>query len=95
MTDSLKWLHYDVARSRLLMRIGELDRRIDQEQSAAAPDSGKIVALENEQSALMDQSDILSADDIELTSKIAASPLDEMVEIAAQFEIRLQIARKP
>ena len=39
MTDSLKWLHYDVARSRLLMRIGEVNHLIDQEQAASEPDA--------------------------------------------------------
>ncbi|WP_443699275.1 hypothetical protein [Pseudomonas sp.] len=73
MTDSLKWLHYDVARSRLLMRIGEVNHLIDQEQAASEPDAAKIVALENELDALVDQSDMLSADDIELTNKIASS----------------------
>lgn len=72
MTSANKWADYDVARSRLLIQIGELNSLIDQEQSAAAPDTAKIVALENEQSALIDQSDMLSADDIELTSRIAS-----------------------
>ena len=61
-----------MARSRLLIRIGELDHLLDQEQSAAAPDATKIVALENELDALIDLSDMLSADDIELTSRISA-----------------------
>jgi hypothetical protein len=74
MSDNAKWVAFDVARSRLLMQIGELDRLIDQEQSAAEPDAAKIVALENELDALIDQSDMLSADDIELTSKIASGP---------------------
>lgn len=72
MSDVAKWANYDVARSRLLRRIGELDHLIDQEQSAAVPDAAKIVALENALDALIDQSDILSADDIELTSRISA-----------------------
>ncbi len=62
-----KWAAYDVARSRLLMQIGEVNHLIDQEQDAA-----KIVALENVLDALVDQSDMLSADDIELTSRIAS-----------------------
>lgn len=62
-----KWAAYDVARSRLLMQIGEVNHLIDQEQDAA-----KIVALENVLDALIDQSDMLSADDIELTSRIAS-----------------------
>jgi len=69
MSDSAKWVAYDVARSRLLMQIGELNHLIDQEQSAA-----KIAQLESELDALIDQSDMLSADDIELTSKIASGP---------------------
>ena len=74
MSQSTKWINYDVARSRLLMQIGDLSNLIDQEQSAAEPDSAKIVALENELDALIDQSDMLSADDIELTRKIASGP---------------------
>ena len=57
MTSPSKWANYDVARGRLLMQIGELDRLIDLEQSAVAPDLAKIAALENAQSALLDQSD--------------------------------------
>lgn len=72
MSDVAKWANYDVARSRLLRRIGELDHLIDQEQSATAPDAAKIVALEKALDALIDQSDILSADDIELTSRVSA-----------------------
>lgn len=75
MTSTSKWVNYDVARGRLLMQIGELDRLIDQEQSATAPDAAKIAALENAQDALIDQSDLLSADDLELTRCIAASSL--------------------
>lgn len=67
MPDTAKWAAYDVARSRLLMQIGEVNHLIDQEQDAA-----KIVALENVLDALIDQSDMLSADDIELTSRIAS-----------------------
>jgi hypothetical protein len=69
MPDTAKWAAYDVARSRLLMQIGEVNNLIDQEQDAA-----KIVALENELDTLVDQSDMLSADDIELTNKIAYGP---------------------
>lgn len=69
MTTASKWANYDVARSRLLVQIGELDHLIDQEQSAAAPDAAKIDALENEQSALIDQSDMLSADDLDLNDQ--------------------------
>ena len=78
MTSPSKWANYDVARSRLLMQIGELDRLIDLEQSAVAPDLAKIAALENAQSALLDQSDLLSADDLELTRRIAASSLSAL-----------------
>lgn len=67
-----KWAAYDVARSRLLMQIGDVNHLIDQEQSAAEPDADKIAALENELDALVDQSDMLSPDDIELTSRIAS-----------------------
>ena len=74
MSQGTKWINYDVARSRLLMQIGDLNNLIDQEQSAAEPDAAKIVALENELDALINQSDMLSADDIELTSKIASGP---------------------
>lgn len=74
MPDTAKWAAYDVARSRLLMQIGEVNHLIDQEQSAADPDAAKIGALESELDALIDQSDMLSADDIELTSKIAYGP---------------------
>lgn len=72
MTSTSQWVHYDVARNRLLVQIGELDHLIDQEQSTTAPDAAKIEALENEQSALIEQSDMLSADDLDLTSKIAS-----------------------
>lgn len=72
MTIASKWANYDVARSRLLVQIGELDHLIDQEQSAATPDAAKIDVLETEQSALIDQSDMLSADDLDLTSRIAS-----------------------
>ncbi|MEE3509666.1 hypothetical protein QN399_26100 [Pseudomonas sp. 10C3] len=72
MTTASKWANYDVARSRLLMQIGELNHLIDQEQSAAVPNAAKIAALENQQSALIYQSDILSADDLVLTSRIAS-----------------------
>jgi len=75
MTSTSKWVNYDVARGRLLMQIGELDRLIDQEQSATAPNAAKVAALENAQDALIDQSDLLSADDQELTRRIAASSL--------------------
>ncbi len=78
MTSPSKWANYDVARGRLLMQIGELDRLIDLEQSAVAPDLAKIAALENAQSALLDQSDLLSADDLELTRRIAASSLSAL-----------------
>jgi hypothetical protein len=78
MTSSSKWINYDVARGRLLMQIGELDRLIDLEQSAAAPDLAKITALEDAQSALLDQSDLLSADDLELTRRIATSSLSAL-----------------
>jgi hypothetical protein len=72
MTSTSKWVNYDVARNRLLVQIGELDHLIDQEQSTTAPDAAKIEALENEQRALIEQSDMLSADDLDLTSKIAS-----------------------
>lgn len=75
MTSTSKWVNYDVARGRLLMQIGELDRLIDQEQSATEPNAAKVAALENAQDALIDQSDLLSADDLELTRRIAASSL--------------------
>ena len=78
MTSPSKWANYDVARGRLLMQIGELDRLIDLEQSAVAPDLAKIAALENAQSALLDQSDLLSADDLELTRRFAASSLSAL-----------------
>lgn len=78
MTSPSKWANYDVARGRLLMQIGELDRLIDLEQSAVAPDLAKIAALENAQSALLDQSDLISADDLELTRRIAASSLSAL-----------------
>jgi len=78
MTSSSKWANYDVARGRLLMQIGELDRLIDLEQSAVAPDLAKIAALEDAQSALLDQSDLLSADDLELTRRIATSSLSAL-----------------
>lgn len=78
MTSSSKWVNYDVARGRLLMQISELDRLIDQEQSASVPDVAKILALETAQGALIDQSDLLSADDLELTRRIAASSLSTL-----------------
>ncbi|WP_323169885.1 hypothetical protein [Pseudomonas bubulae] len=67
-----KFANYDVVRSRLLMQIGELDRLIDEEQSATTPNVVKIAALENEQDALIDKSDLLSAEDSELTNNIAS-----------------------
>lgn len=72
MQTDTKWANYDVARSRLLIQICEVNRLIDQEQSAAEPDATKVVALEKELDALTDQSDMLSADDVELTRKIAS-----------------------
>lgn len=78
MTSSSKWVNYDVARGRLLMQISELDSLIDQEQSASVPDVAKILALETAQGALIDQSDLLSADDLELTRRIAASSLSTL-----------------
>lgn len=60
MTDTAKWAAYDLARSRLLTQIGEYDHLIDLEQSAAVPNAAKIAALESEQSALIDQSDMLT-----------------------------------
>lgn len=60
MTDNTEWAAYDVARSRLLTKIAEYDHLIDLEQSAAVPNAAKIAALESEQSALIDQSDLLS-----------------------------------
>lgn len=74
MSDTAKWVAFDVARSRLLIQIGEVNHLIDQEESAAVRDTAKIAALEAEQSALIDQSDLLSADDIELNLKIASKP---------------------
>lgn len=73
MTTIRKWANYDVTRNRLLMQISKLDLSIDQEQSATAPDAEKIDALENEQSALIDQSDMLSPDHLDLTSKNTSS----------------------
>lgn len=67
-----KWVLYDVARSRLLMQIGELDQLIHQEQSKAFPDETRILRLNNQQDALVFQSDMLGVDDLELTSKIAS-----------------------
>lgn len=67
-----KWALYDVARNRLLMQIGELDRVIYQEQSKASPDDARILWLNNEQDALIAQSDMLGVDDLELTSRIAS-----------------------
>ena len=60
MNNPDKWAAYDVARSRLLTNIGKCDHLIDLEQSAAVPNAAKIAALESEQSALIDQSDMLS-----------------------------------
>ena len=60
MTDNTEWAAYDVARNRLLTKIAEYDHLIDLEQSAAVPNAAKIAALESEQSALIDQSDLLS-----------------------------------
>ena len=60
MNNPDKWAAYDVARSRLLTKIAKYDHLIDLEQSAAAPNAAYIEALEREQSALIDQSDILS-----------------------------------
>jgi len=67
-----KWALYDIARNRLLVQIGELDRLIYQEQSKASPDDARILWLNNEQDALVVQSDMLGVDDLELTSKIAS-----------------------
>lgn len=72
MTSTSKLANYDVARNRLLLQIGELDQLIDQEQTATTPDAAKIDAMEKEQSRLIDQSDMLSADDLDLTRKIAS-----------------------
>ncbi|MCK1788160.1 hypothetical protein L9Z73_28725 [Pseudomonas sp. TNT11] len=69
-----KWAAYDVARSRLLIQICDVNNALHLEEAKATPDTAKIVALENELDALNDQSDMLSADDIELTSKIASGP---------------------
>lgn len=60
MPDTAKWAAYDVARSRLLNQIAEYDHLIDREQASAVPDPAKIAVLESEQSALIDQSDLLS-----------------------------------
>ena len=60
MVNPDKWAAYDVARSSLLMKISEYDHLIDLEQSAAVPNAAKVAALESEQSALIDQSDMLS-----------------------------------
>lgn len=60
MNNPDKWAAYDVSRSRLLTKIAEYDHLIDLEQSAAVPNAAKIAALESEQSALIDQSDLLS-----------------------------------
>lgn len=74
MPETNKWVAYDVARSRLLIEIGDVDHLIDQEEAAAIPDKAKIAALEAKQSALIDQSDLLSADDIESNLLIASKP---------------------
>lgn len=74
MPETNKWVAYDVARSRLLIEIGEVNHLIDQEEAAAIPDTAKIAALEAKQSDLIDQSDLLSADDIESNLKIASKP---------------------
>ena len=60
MVNPDKWAAYDVARNRLLTKISEYDHLIDLEQSAAVPNVAKIAALESEQSALINQSDMLS-----------------------------------
>ena len=60
MSNPDKWAAYDVARSRLLTKIAEYDHLIDLEQSATVPKAAKIAVLESEQSALIDQSDMLS-----------------------------------
>ena len=60
MENTDKWAAYDVARNRLLTKISEYDHLIDLEQAAAEPNAAKIAALESEQSALIDQSDMLS-----------------------------------
>lgn len=73
MTFVRKWANYDVAHSRLLMQISELDSLIDQEQAASTPNPTKIAVLENEQNDLIDQSDMLCSDNIELTSRIATT----------------------
>jgi hypothetical protein len=72
--DESKWVVYDVARHSLLMRINDVSNALHLEEAKTTPDTAKIVALENELDALIDQSDMLSADDIELTSKIASGP---------------------
>lgn len=60
MENTDKWAAYDVARNRLLTKISEYDHLIDLELSVAVPNAAKIAALESEQSALVDQSDMLS-----------------------------------
>ena len=64
MPDTAKWAAYDVARNRLLIQIGEYDYLIDQEQAAAVPNLVKIATLENEQNALIDQSNLLSPEQV-------------------------------
>ena len=43
-----------------------------------APDLAKITAMEDAQSALLDQSDLLSADDLELTRRLATLSLSAL-----------------
>lgn len=80
MTTARKWTNYDIARSRLLREISKLDDLIDYEQSASTPNVAKIDIMEREQSTLIDQSDMLSANDLDLTSRIASPTLGRAID---------------
>ena len=86
MTDNTEWAAYDVARSRLLTKIAEYDHLIDLEQSAEVPNTAKIAALESEQSALIDQSDMLTPE----PHFIAIGDPDDVIEPLPIF-----VSRRP
>lgn len=81
-----KWVNYDVARSRLHMLIGEYSTLIHTEEQNVSPDMAKIAFLESEQNKVIDQYDILSADDIELTSRIASPDWTGAANTATAFQ---------
>ena len=63
MSQSTKWIHYDVARHTLLMHINDVCNALHLEDAKSPPNRAAIAALEAELEALDLKSDLISPDD--------------------------------